>query len=65
MALENAEVSPVLSLVAVTVTQVPTARPLDRLKLIVASAAGAGRDRRRAEERLALAQSPTDRRPGC
>ena len=35
-ALENAEVSPVLSLVAVTVTQVPTARPLDRLKLIVA-----------------------------
>ncbi len=34
MALENAEVSPVLSLVARAVTQAPTGSPLSRLKLI-------------------------------
>ena len=35
----------------------PTARPLDRLKLMVAMPLGVGRDGRRAEERLALAKT--------
>ncbi len=47
-----------LSLVAVAVTQVPTARPLDRLKLICGERRSpAGHDRRRAEERLALPEA--------